>query len=391
MINNYLIIGASAAGISAAVKLRQLDKEAFITCFSEEKEFPYNKCFLADYLHGTKEATDILIRTPEFLAVQNINLLLGVKIITLNPQKKIIIDQLGKEYQYDKLLVAAGGSVGLLPIKGIDQAHVLTFYTLHDAHALLVTIKNLNIKNVVIIGAGLSGLECADAVSKYVEKVSVVEFQDHLLPRQVTAEGAQIITNALKQQNIDLHVNSFVQEILPQEVILSDAIRLKADLVVIACGARPNGWLADNAGLETKNGAIITNDYLQTNDESIFAAGDVALVTETLTQEKVKSCTWPDALIQGAIAASNMAGVERAYPGVTIVTSSAFFGIKFFSAGIVHDTETKYQKNREISDQSYRLIVHDNGVVKGFLLIGQTHGVSELKQALLTGKTINLH
>ncbi|NBQ17805.1 NAD(P)/FAD-dependent oxidoreductase, partial [bacterium] len=371
--------------------LRQLDKEALITCFSEEKEFPYNKCFLADYLHGAKEATDILIRTPEFLETQNINLVLGVKILTINPEKKTITDHNNVEHKYEKLLIATGGSVGLLPIKGIGQAHVLTFYTLHNTHTLLATIKNLNIKNIVIIGAGLSGLECADAVSKYVEKVSVVESQDHLLPRQVTAEGAQIIAHALKQQNIDFYNNVFVQEILTDDVVLSNTARIKADLVVVACGAKPNGWIASDAGLETKNGAIVTNNYLQTSDPSIFAAGDVALVTETLTQEKVKSCTWPDALIQGAVAASNMAGIERLYSGVTIVTSSAFFGVKFFSAGIVHDRENKYQKNREISDQSYRLIVHDNGVVKGFLLIGQTHGVSELKQALLTGKAINLH
>ncbi len=389
MVKNYLIIGASAAGISAALKLRQFDQDAKIICFSEEKEFPYNKCFLADYLHGRKKATDILIRTPDFLASQNIILFFDTKIVKINPQNKFITDRNGLEYGYDKVLIATGGSIRQLPIKGIEQPHVLSFYTMKDADAIILAIKSLDVKSVVIIGAGLSGLECADAVSKYVESVTVVERAKHLLPCQVTFDGAQVIERALKNQRIELKINCSIQEIRASEVLLSNKEVLKADLVISACGATPNGSLAETAYLETTKGSLVTNKYLQTNNKDIYAAGDVAIVTDLLTGNFVKSCTWPDALIQGSVAASNMAGVEREYSGVIIITSSAFFGVKFFSAGTLNDCNGLYKVQMQKAEDSYRLIVHENGIIKGFLLIGNTHGIVELKQALLTKKRMN--
>jgi len=384
MKKNYLIIGASAAGISAALKLRQLDSQADIVCFSEEQEFPYNKCFLADYLHQTKKVSDIFIRPPDFLEQQNITLCLGTKIITIEADKKYIIDEQGNVYHYEKLLLAMGGSVVPPPIKGVEQSHVLYFYTFADADGLLNRVKEERVDSVVIIGAGLSGLECADALSRLVKKVTLVECASHILPVQATPEGAAVIEQALQEQGVELRVSRKVVAICKDSVEFDDGTILAAQKVVIACGARPNGWLAQKAGVRIESGAILTDELLKTSDNNIFAAGDVILVKDTITGQKVKSCSWPDALIQGAIAAENMAGGCKKYAGVTPVTSSAFFGIKFFSAGVIKNYSSQYSSKIEKTDNSYRLIVHDSGVIKGFLLVGQTHGLVDLKRSLLT-------
>ncbi len=384
MKNKYLIIGASAAGISAAIKLRQIDPQAEIVCFSEEKEFPYNKCFLADYLHETKSTLDIFIRTPEFLKQQNITLCLGTKINNIFRDKLHIVDQNSCIYSYDKLLLAMGGSIVPPPIKGIEQAHVVYFYTFADTHNLLKIIKEEKVESVVVIGAGLSGLECADALLRHVKKITLVDSAVHVLPHQTTPEGAIVIEHALQQKKIDLRVNKRVVDIKKDSVVLDDGTTIFAQKVIIACGAQPNGWLANNVGLSTEKGAIVVDDMLKTADENIFAAGDVILVSDLVTGKKVKSCSWPDALIQGAVAAENMMGGCKKYKGVIPITSSAFFDLKFFSAGVIKNYSSQYSSKIEKTDNSYRLIVHDYGVVKGFLLVGQTHGLVELKRSLLT-------
>jgi NAD(P)H-nitrite reductase large subunit len=109
MNKKFLIIGTSAAGISAAVKLRQLDELAEVICFSDEKEQPYNKCFLADYVAGEKSEEQIALRSKTFFEDKNIQIKLNTKIVKIDRDNKTINDQNDNSYVYDKLLLAMGG------------------------------------------------------------------------------------------------------------------------------------------------------------------------------------------------------------------------------------------------------------------------------------------
>lgn len=383
MKKRYLIIGASAAGISAAVKIRQLDNNADIICFTDEKEMPYNKCFLADYLSGAKTVQETALRSEAFFKDQNIQVVLNTFIKRIDLENRYIVCDKDQKYFYTKLLIATGGSVHLPDIKGINFPHVFPFYTLNDTQALLDYVCQHHVKKVVIIGAGLSGLECADSLKKYVASIVVLEREKHLLPHHVTQEGADFIQKKMEEIGITFTPQVIVTEINFDSVVLDNGKEIAADMVVCAIGARPNSTLARNAGLAVNRGALATDDFLTTSHEDIFAAGDCAQVKDKITGNMVKSCTWPDALVQGSIAGTNMVERTRSYPGVVLVASSSFFGVKFFSAGDIKSI-TSYNSSLCQNSEGYRLILHHKNIIKGFVLIGQTHGIADLKRSLLT-------
>lgn len=164
---------------------------------------------------------------------------------------------------------------------------------------------------------------------------------------------------------------------------LSDGRILAADMVICALGARPNGWLAQEAGLEVDRGAVVVNQYLQSSDSSIYAAGDVAQVTHKLTGQKIKSCLWPDALQQGMTAAINMTGTQKKYDGSVPIISSAFFGVKFFVCG---NKEQFMSDNAQLCQETeqYQNVMLCDGIVVGFVVIGANTGIMQLKRSLLT-------
>jgi nitrite reductase (NADH) large subunit len=387
----YIIIGASAAGIAAATKLRQLDQEAQIIVVSQEAELPYNKCFLADYLAHKKQSSEIFLKQQDFFKTQHIKLRLGVQVTSINARNKEIMLQDGAILSYDKLLLAVGGSVVMPEIQGVENVeNIFQFYTLQDTQNILDAIAHKKAKRVVIIGTGLSGLECADAIHAQVNCITLVERATHVLFSHVTSDAADFIHTILKKHAIDLKLGLTVVKVLSKNqrvtaVQLSNGSIIETDMVICALGARPNSWLAQEAGIEVVNGAVVTDQYLKTSDEFIYAAGDVAQITDKLTGKKIKSCLWPDAMQQGAIAASNMVGIAKLYEGSVAIVASSFFGIKFFSCGNIKAERTSDNASLRKTDDSFRLIIHQDRVVKGFLLIGQTHNLLALKQSLLTG------
>lgn len=392
MAKRYVIIGASAAGVSAASRLRMLDKDAEITCLTQELDIPYNKCLLADYLAGEIPFEKLLIKPYSFFEEQKISLQLGVQVTGIDPVLKKVSCSNGELIAYDALLLALGGSVQRPAIhETISARNVLTFYTLYDTQSLLKAVQSDSVKRVLIIGAGLSGLECADSITEYVETVTLIERESHLLFRQIPLAAAQFIQEKMTAQAVQVVTGAivnrfhFVQEHITG-ALLSNGKNIEVDLVVYAFGARPNGWIARKAGLAVEGGAIVTDEYLRSSNSAIFAAGDVALVKDKLTGMRIKSSSWPDAIRQGAVAASNMTGLQQVYPGTTTVVSSSFFGMKFFLCGQLKEPCKRFHVKLQKSDEEFRLIVSENGVVKGFLLIGRTHHLSALRQSLLTGR-----
>ncbi|NBP01073.1 MAG: NAD(P)/FAD-dependent oxidoreductase [Proteobacteria bacterium] len=391
MNNRYVIIGASAAGIAAATKLRQLDQEAEIVVVSQETDLPYNKCFLADYLSEKKTQSALLLKQADFFKAQHITLKLGVRVTALAPSDKKIILQDGTHLDYSKLLLAMGGSIVMPEIQGVENVQgIFQFYTLQDTQNILDAVATKKAQRVVIIGAGLSGLECADSLHGKVGSITVIERAAHVLFTHIADDAADFIHTVLEKSGINVRLNQTVVKVFSEQgklqaVQLADGSVIETDLLICALGARPNSWLAEAAGIAVMGGAIVTDSFLKTSDDAIYAAGDVAQITDKITGGKVKSCSWPDALQQGAVAASNMAGFVKEYGGSVLIVSSSFFGIKFFSCGDVKAERMSDNASLRKTNESFRLIFHKNRVVKGFLLVGQTHNILNLKQSVLTG------
>ena len=146
MKNTYLIIGTSAAGMGAATKLRQLEKDARIICVSDEKEFPYNKCFLVEYLNQEKTFEQMYTKPQDFFEKNNIDLQLNTKVVSIDPNNKQVTCADGSNIEYTKLLLAVGGNVYIPPIEGKDTQGIFPFYNLYDTQNIKNWIEQQNVK-----------------------------------------------------------------------------------------------------------------------------------------------------------------------------------------------------------------------------------------------------
>lgn len=395
MNKTYCIIGTSAAGIAAAQKLRQLDLVATIICISDEVEMPYNKCMLADYASGTKDVSAVYTLSVEQAAKKNITFLLGKKVIAINAGAQTITLSDNQTITYDALLLAVGTSPIIPAIKGIDADGVFTFHRLSDINKIMQYIKQQSVQTVTVIGSGLSGLECADALMAQGIQVTIVERNKNVLSSLVNEPGSCLIEEHFKAARGVLYSACTVQEIIhtdgrAQAVRLSDGTIIKSNMVIIAVGIAPNVALAKPLSLAMHESVgIAVNEYMQTSQENIFAAGDIVVVKDQITGALVASRTWPDAMLQGITAAHAMAVQPKAYPGLATVISSSFFGIKFARFGIINSLSADDEVIGFQSKDFYHQFIVQDSQLKGFLLVGNTAHVGKFRMAVLTKSAVN--
>ena len=398
-----IVIGISAAGISAISKIRQLNKEVKITAITYETDLPYNKCLLADYLSQTRSETEIYTRNRAFFESNNINLLLGKKVERVLPDKNSIVLDSGEIMQYDKLLIATGVQQTIPSFAQVSASNLFLFNTSSDAKSLNNYITSKNVQKAVVIGAGLTGVEVVDSLLKRGIDVSLVEYHPRPLFRQLDNHGSEYILKLMHACGAELFLNSIVKEFrlddkrqCVSKVILSYNLELDVDLVVLATGAKIDHDFFVNAGIEISDSGVVVDEYLQTNYSNIYAAGDICRIKDTLSGEYVQSSTWPDAVMQGMIAGCNIAGQQKSYPGISngafIINNSNFFGKDFFSSGSFGGNFSKYYPNSIIlkCDQNLvKIFLDAQNIIRAFYIIGEPSKLSKIKMQVMLSSPIS--
>ena len=410
----YIIIGASAAGIGCITKLRMLDKNSKIICIDLQDNLPYNKCLLADYMSDLIPLKQVFTKDLEFFKKNDIQLLLSTKVIKILPEKNQIFISNNKKFSYDSLFLGLGTKSFIPKITGINTYdNFFNFQTLDDVLKIKHYIKQNSVKNITIIGAGLTGLECADAFSTSKIKINILEKYNQILPKHIDLKGSLILEKLIKKNKINLCKNIIIKEITTEIKINkpspADSTKaasmtagrlrsinkkifyikfengkiLKTEMIIFALGSKPNIELIKNTEILTKNGRILTNENMQTKIKNIYAGGDICLIKEFITEEFVPSCTWPDAIIQGMTAASNMLGIERIYPEVLNTISSNIFDTQLISCGPVA-TPPKNYKTIINKDKNFyhKFLIQDDKLI-AFLMIGNLKKIGYLKNIIL--------
>ena len=389
--NPYIIIGTSAACIGAISKLMQMQPNARIIGISQEMEKPYNKCLLADYAVGTKGLDD-LATTRRFANQSNIQFLLGQRVTRIMPEHCTIELADSTILPYQKLLLATGSSPYIPDVfKHMKSNNLFFFHTLADVnHILNYTQKNA-VTRAVIIGAGLSGLECADALQRRGITATIIEQQAHVLPAFLSESDAQIVHQAMQGLGIDFLSATVAQCLYDNKGIYqlrtSADQRIYCDLVILATGSRPNSDIAQSAGIECWKSSVKVTDTLQTSHANIYAAGDLVVVKNQLTGQLCVSSTWPDAMMQGGYAACAMAGMPKPYQGIIPMVSSAFFGLAIAIGGQM-EHECKISQKMVGSDY-ISLAINQNNRLRGFIFMGKTLQWTPLRRALMTQEDIS--
>lgn len=271
-----IIIGNGIAGVKVAEVVRRFSDEIDIDLFTDENYGYYSRVWLPQLISGEKTAEEIIMHDAVWYASKNIGYHQGTKVAGIDPVTKQILLDSGDSVPYDVLCICTGASCNVPPFKNVEVKGVFTLRTIDDALAIKAYIKGK--KNAVCIGGGLLGLEAARNVAKAGINTTVVEILPRLLPRQMCSTSATILEEKINNLGIKTITGANVDEILGKDhvtgVKLADGNILKADVVLISSGIKPRLEIFQDASL-TINKGLVVNEFMQTNDETIYAAGDV--------------------------------------------------------------------------------------------------------------------
>lgn len=313
-----VIVGGVAGGASCAARLRRLDGKAEIIMLERGDYISYANCGLPYHVGDVIKSRDaLLLQTPEVMHDRfAIDVRVKNEVLSIDREKKSVsVKNLttGEVYEenYDTLVLATGSSPVRPPIPGIDSPRIRTLWTVPDTDAIRALVREKGVKSAAVIGGGFIGLEMAENLRHAGVNVSVVEMLDQVMA-PLDYEMAQLLHENIRQNGVELHlgdgVDSFSDNGDEVTISLKSGAQVKAELVILSIGVKPNGELAKNAGLEMNaRGGIIVDDYLQTSDPSVYAVGDVIEVTDFQFKDRTMIPLAGPANKQGRIAADNIA------------------------------------------------------------------------------------
>lgn len=291
-----VIVGGVAGGMSAAARLRRLSEQAQIVVFERGEAVSFANCGLPYYISGVIEHRDeLLLQTPESLKARfNIDVRVRHEVLEIVPEeKKVRVRDLSSgntfEETYDNLVLSPGAEPVRPPIPGLESARVFTLRNMGDTDKIKRFVSEHKSGSAVVIGAGFIGLEMAESLRHVGMKVSVVEAMPQVM-NVVDPEIASTVANHMREHGVELHLSQSVTAVREHpselEVQLSGGNNIKCDMVILSIGVKPESGLAKTAGLKLgERGGILVNEFLQTSNEFIYAAGDAVEIRNLVTGE----------------------------------------------------------------------------------------------------------
>lgn len=329
-----VVIGGSAAGPKAAAKARRMDQHAEITIIQKDPDLSMASCGYPYYVGGLFADRNELLCTPTgvvrdpkfFLNAKGIEAVTETEVLSIDRKRKIVQcrnlqDGEENEIGYDKLVLATGARPVMPPVPGTDLEGITTLQSMKDADYLRMIRDDGRIKNAVVVGGGLIGVETCEALNLAGIDITVVELLPQLL-MFLDWELAKLVENHMRAKGAHVITENPVAAFLGENgtltgVKLQNGTELPCELAVVATGVRPNSGLATDAGLEVgETGGIAVNEYLQTSDPDIYAAGDCIEIPHLITGKKVHAPYGDLANLQGRVAGKNITeGNTTRFPG----------------------------------------------------------------------------
>jgi NAD(P)H-nitrite reductase large subunit len=359
----FVIIGNSTAAVGAVEGLRKTSSAGEITVISSENCHTYSRPLISYYLQGKTDEERMKFRPDDFYAAAGCKTIFGKTVLSIDKHKKSVMLDDGQTVDYDKLLIATGSLPFVPPFEGLDTvAKRFTFQSLSDAKCLEAAIQQD--ARVLIVGAGLIGLKCAEGILTRVGKITVVDNSSQILSSTMDSETAQTVQKHLEQQGLRFKLGLSVRSFEGNAAVLDNGEKIDFDLLVLAVGNRPNTSLLEDIGGEVNRG-IVTDTRMQTSIPDIFAAGDCTISYDISCCQSRVLALLPNAYGQGECAGINMAGGEARYDRAIAMNAVGFFGLHIITAGSY--TGDVYEKS---DDKSCKKLFYKDGYLKGYILVG---------------------
>ena len=383
----FLILGNGAAGINAAKAIRERNNTCNIVMISNENVLSYNRPMLTKSMIAKFDADQLAIYDESWYQENNITNILDKNVIDINTEEKIVTLEGEIKLKYDKCIYALGSESFIPPILGHEKGGVITVRRISDTNKINELLPN--IKNAVVIGGGVLGLEAAWELYKAKCNVTVLELAPSLMPRQLDEKSGEFLANIIKEIGIDLKLNVKIDKIEGEQSVtgvkLGNGEIIPADLVVVSCGIRANTSIAASCGINV-NRAIVVNEKMETNKSDIYACGDCAEF------ENINYAIWPQAVEMGRIAGANAAGDSLTYETISAGLTFNGMNTSLFAIGDNGKDPNKKYKTVEFVDnqkQTYEKYYFINNRLSGVILIGDTTKIVDLTMAVEENRLFN--
>lgn len=340
-----VVIGAVAGGATVASQIRFYEKKAKIVIFDQDETMSYAACGMPYVIGGEiKDADDLLATTPEeFKEKRNIDVHLKHRVTNINRQQKVV-EVLNLETQhtfeesYDLLILSPGGTPIVPKTTGLESTTMFTLRNFSDMKKVNHYITTEKPKSCVIVGAGFIGLEMAENLVQLGLTVSIVE-KSHKVMNILDGDIAEVIEKELQDHGVTIYKNNFISNVSSRNIDLDLGEKLEADFILMCIGVAPSTELAVNAELTIgKTRGIVTNEYLQTSDPSIYAIGDAAENIDFITGDaKRVPLAWP-AHRQAYIVAKHISGEKIPFKGLLGTSICKVFSLSVASTGLNEQT-----------------------------------------------------
>ena len=375
----YVVIGASAAGISGAKTLRELDKEAQIILISKDENV-YSRCILHHYISGHRDVEKLNFARSDFFEINNINWVKGVEVLAVNDKEQTVKLSNGDSVSYDKLMICSGASSFIPPIEGLREANnVVGLRNLDDAVLIKEQIKN--IQNAVVLGAGLVGIDAVSGLLDTGVNVTLVEMGEKVLPLQLDEYTSDVYKHKFIERGVHLKLGVRAEKLIldenknPKALVINTGEEIPCELVIVATGVRSNIQFLESSNIECDRFGMLIDERGKTNVDNVYGAGDVT----------GRNPIWPTAVKEGIIAAYNMLGHDKIMTDFFGSKNTMnFVGIPTMSLGNIEPIDDTYTVEIKIEEEkgNYKKIIHKDGEIYGAILQGDLSYAGVLTQII---------
>ena len=367
---HYLIIGNGIAAAGCIEGIRSADPDGAITVVSKEPHEVYCRPLISYYLEGKTKLENLPYRSADFYGSMGAALLKGKSVQAIDPAAHTAALDDGSTLSYDRACCAAGSSPFVPPIPGLDKVkQKYTFMTLDDALALEQALRPDS--RVLIIGAGLIGLKCAEGIRDRVAEITVCDLADRVLPSILDQTCAKMVQDHLEAHGLRFLLGDTAAALEADSAHMRSGKNVGFDVLVLAVGVRANTSLLRDAGGEVNRG-ILVDERMQTSLPDVYAAGDCTEGMDVSLGQRRVLAILPNAYMQGFTAGVNMAGGNSVFDNAVPMNAIGFFGLHALSAGTAFSPEEGGECFEQRSERGLRRLFTKGGLLTGFMLIGDT-------------------
>jgi NAD(P)H-nitrite reductase large subunit len=389
----YLIIGNGASGTYAAETIRKTDSEGEITLLTNEPYPLYNRVALPPFLRDEARREKVFLRTPEQHEQKGIKLLCQTQITQLDTHGRVATAADGQTFPYDRLLIATGGRPNPLPAPGAtpELQGIYNFQYWDDATAIRERMNTA--RHSVVVGGSYIAYELAEAYRHHGLEVIWLIRGPRFLRRVLDEDGGALVDDIARSAGVDIRYGGEIQEVHSRDgqvcgVTTTRGEHIACDMLGVGLGVKMNVDFLQGTGIPVRGG-IVTNEYLETNEPDVYAAGDVAEFFDVSIGLHNQMGTWNNSVSHGRIAGANMLGERKFYNDVPMY-STGLFDSRIRVMGLTPENvpDLESWEHLDAANRNYQRLFFKDGRLVGGCLIGDIRMQTRIIQTIQARQVI---